>query len=114
MSDDKRQQRAEEVLRELAGEFIVRNSNKTSLITVTGIDYAPDGKRVTILLSVLPAERTEAALDFANRQRDDFRDFLKKKSRLRIIPAIRFERDRGEENRQRVTELLAGEEEPSV
>ena len=107
MADAKKQQRAEEVLRELAGEFMVRNSNKTSLITVTGIDYAPDGKRVTILLSVLPAERTEAALDFANRQRELFREFLKKKSRLRIIPGVRFERDRGEENRQRVTELLA-------
>lgn len=109
MSNEIKQHRAEEVLRELAANFLVRTSNKTSLITVTGIALSSDQKRATILVSVLPEHATTGALAFANRKRGEFRDELKKKSRLRIIPAITFMKDKGEQNRQNIDELLARE-----
>ncbi len=96
-------------MRSLAADFLARNSNKTSLITVTGIDMSPDGKHVTILVSVLPESALTGALDFANRNREGFRDLLKKRARLRTIPYIKFEFDKGEENRRKITDLLAKE-----
>lgn len=107
MASDIKQHRAEEVIRSIAAEFIARTSNKSSLITVTGIDLSPDGKRVKVFLSVLPDHAMHAVLDFANRQQSEFRQALKDRSRLRVIPAVSFEKDIGEINRRRVTELLA-------
>lgn len=109
MSDEIKQHRVEGAIRELAAQFLARTSNKTSLITVTGIDLSADGKRATILISVLPEHAMDGALDFANRHRDDFRDLLKERARLRIIPAIIFAKDKGEENRRKIDGLLAKE-----
>ena len=70
---------------------------------------SPDGKHVSILISVLPETAVAGALDFANRNRDEFRELLKKRARLRTLPFIKFEFDKGEENRRKVTDLLAKE-----
>ena len=101
--------REELLLKDLAGEFFSRHSNRTSLITVTRVILSPDLKRVEILLSVLPKEKERTALLFANRLIDDFKDYLKERSRIRIIPHIHFAPDIGEQNRQRISELLETE-----
>lgn len=105
MSGEHKLSRLSEQLREVAAEFIERHSNRTSLITVTRVIVSPNQKRVEIYLSVLPETSTRSALAFIERQRDEFYDFLKKKSRLRIIPEAHFVLDLGEKNRQRIDEL---------
>lgn len=96
-------------LKDLAGDFLNLHSNRTSLITVTNVVLSSDLKRATILLSVLPKEKTSAAVSFANRMRTEFGDYLKKRSRMRMIPQITFAPDIGEENRQRIEQLLGDE-----
>ncbi len=95
-----------EQLRELAAEFLNRNSTRTALLTVTNIDLSPDLKNVTILLSVMPRDKEHGAVDFANRHRAEFLEHIKKHSKLRFLPFIEFAPDLGEQNRQRVDELL--------
>lgn len=96
-----------ELLKELAAEFIELESNRTSLITVTDIDLAPDESKGTIFITVFPSEKEDAAVDFINRRSRDFKDFIKKKrARIRRLPNMRFEIDRGEKNRQRIDELI--------
>lgn len=85
-----KQERALEVLRVLASEYLIRNSNRTSLITVTRVDASPDMKKATFFLSVLPEDKLGIAVDFAKRRKDDFRDYLKKHSRLHNIPYVTF------------------------
>ena len=94
------------MLKDLAGDFLSRASNRTSLITVTRVILSDDQKRVDILLSVLPKEAEKTALIFANRMTTEFKEFIKKKSRIRILPRIHFSLDFGEQNRQRIEELL--------
>lgn len=103
-----KQHRKEQILKELAAEFIGRHSNRTSLVTITGIDLSPDGRNVTILLSVLPNEKTKTVVDFANRQKKEFSDFIVKRSRMRMLPSFHFKEDLGERNRQKIDELLFG------
>lgn len=89
-----------------AADFFARESNRTSLITITNCTISPDSKRVTILVSVLPESEENKAVEFMNRRRDDFRDYLKKNSKTKVLPYVTIEVDRGEKNRQAIDQLL--------
>lgn len=93
------------VLRELAAEYINRESNKTSLITVTRVEVLNKGKRAIIYFTTLPDSEQEASLTFLQRKRRDFRMFLNSKKVVGFAPSVDFLVDYGEKNRQRIDEL---------
>ncbi|HAS80466.1 MAG: Ribosome-binding factor A [Candidatus Nomurabacteria bacterium GW2011_GWE1_32_28] len=93
-------------IKELSAQFLGRENNHTSLITVTYSDVSPDLKRATIFITVLPNEKEHDALDFAKRKRGELRTFLKKNMQIKTIPFIDIQIDRGEKNRQKIDELL--------
>ncbi len=93
-------------IKELAAEFLGRENNRTSLITVTGATVSPDIKRATVFITVLPSSKEKAALEFTKRKRADLRDYLKKNMPIKIIPFIDIAIDLGEKNRQKIDELL--------
>jgi len=97
--------RMKRIIFDLATKFIESESNRTSLITITDVQLTDRGKGATILFTVFPEATEETALAFLKRQRSDFRDFVKGKSRLSIIPFFNFAVDHGEKNRQRIDEL---------
>lgn len=101
-----RQQKMNRELTRVFAQFIERESNKSSLITVTRCDISPDFKNVLIYLSVLPQDKEDQVIAFMNRRKRDARDYLKKRLQTRIIPFVNFTIDAGEKNRQRITELL--------
>jgi len=93
-------------IKELAAEFLGRENNRTSLITVISCNTSPDLKKATIFITVLPDTKEHDALDFAKRKRAEIREFLKKKMNLKIIPFLDIKIDQGEKNRQKIDELL--------
>jgi ribosome-binding factor A len=93
-------------IKELAAEFLGRENNRTSLITVISCNTSPDLKKATIFITVLPDSKEHDALDFAKRKRAEIRDYLKKKMNLKIIPFLDIKIDQGEKNRQKIDELL--------
>ncbi len=99
-------ERMEHLVKEMAAQFVARHSNRQSLLTVTRIELSKDLKHANIMLSVLPRQAEHGAIDSLNRHKEDFRDHLKEKTRLHIIPFVTFVIDEGEYNRQRVDELL--------
>lgn len=101
----RRPEQTNETIAHLAAQFISRESNRESLITVTRSAMSSDYKHVTIFLSVIPESQTEKAIAFAKRVRSDFREFLKQKTVMHPIPTVDFVLDTGELNRQRVDEL---------
>jgi ribosome-binding factor A len=82
--------RLRDELQRLAAEFINYESNRLSMITVTGVFVSDDKKKATVFCSVYPKEREAQAIDFLKRKRTDFRDYLKKKSALSTLPFIDF------------------------
>jgi ribosome-binding factor A len=104
MSD--RTEKMSELVKELAAEFLSRENNRTSLITVTSANTSPDLKRATIYITVLPEDKEHAALEWAKRMRSDFRELLKKNLAIKNIPFVDFEIDLGEKNRQKIDILL--------
>ncbi|MCC2630480.1 MAG: Ribosome-binding factor [Candidatus Paceibacter sp.] len=95
----------ENLIRELAASFLQRESNGSSLVTVTRVVLTDRVTKATILLSVLPEDKEEEAIEFARRKRGEFKEYVKKNSRIGRIPLFDFEIDIGEKNRQRIDEL---------
>src|SRR3989339_823958 len=76
-----RQEKVANHLKELAAQFLGRENNRTSLITVTSASCSPDLKRATILIAVLPTSKEKDALNFIKRQLGELREFLKRNIR---------------------------------
>ena len=93
-------------IKELAAQFLGRENNKSSLITVTAATTSPDLKRATVFITVLPNSKENAALGFVKRNLKEMREFLKKNMPIKIIPFLDVEIDLGEKNRQKIDELL--------
>ena len=102
----KRTDRVANHIKELAADFLQRENNGTSLITVTSATCSPDLKRATIFITVFPTEKEKPALEFAKRQRGEFREFLKKSMTTKNIPFVDIAIDLGEKHRQKIDELL--------
>lgn len=100
-----RSEQMKERLREVAAEFLARESNRRSLVTVTAADISEDGRRGRIYLTVLPNDYEEQALEFANRNRREFGIFFESKVRGMRVPRVEFILDKGEKMRQRLDEL---------
>ena len=101
-----RNEKVANLIKELAAEFLGRENNRTSLITVTSATASPDLKRATIFITVFPTSKEKDALEFAKRKRPELREFLKKNMTIKVIPFIEFAIDLGEKNRQKIDELF--------
>ena len=100
-----RQDKVSELLRNLTAQFLERESNRQSLVTVTRAEVSSDLKKATVYITVLPEEKEEAALDFAKRKRKELREFVKGKIKFRVLPFLDIELDKAEKIRQKI-ELL--------
>ncbi len=101
-----REERITHILKELSSDFLSKESNRQSLVTVTKVEFSTRSKQATIYISVLPDHKAEAALDFSKRQRAALRAYIKSKSRLSILPFLDIKLDAGEKNRQNVDRLV--------
>ena len=101
-----RKEKVANYIKELSAQFLARENNRTSLITVTRADCSPDLKRATIYITVLPTDKERTALEFAKRKRPELREFIKKNMSTKNIPFIDIEIDLGEKHRQKIDELL--------
>ncbi len=104
-----RQERISEVIKQLTAKFLQEESSGQSLITVTNCDISPDLKNATIFITVLPVESEEFALNFAKRKRKELKNYIKRNTKMKIIPFVDVQIDFGEKNRQRIDELISNE-----
>ena len=94
-----------EIIRMLAAEFFSRESNRTSLITITNVALKSGGSIAVILVTVLPVEKEEDAVSFIHRRLGDFREYVQKHSRIARVPFFEVGIDVGEKNRQHIDEI---------
>jgi ribosome-binding factor A len=103
---NQRNEKVANQIKELAAQFLGRENNRTSLITVISATCSPDLKRATIFITVLPTAKETTALNFVKRKLKDLREYLKKNIPIKIIPFLDVAIDLGEKNRQKIDELL--------
>lgn len=100
-----RQEKIKEQIHHLASEFIERESNRNSLVTVTSVSLSDDNKSALILVTVLPETSEAAVVDFLKRKRSDFKSYFKNHGRIGRIPFFDFSIDHGQKNANRINEL---------
>lgn len=100
-----RKEKIIEQIHHLAGDFLSRESNKNSLITVTHVYLSEDTKNATIMVTVLPENKEKAAVDFLKRKRTEFKEYFKDHSSIGRIPFFDFEIDLGQKNAERLNEI---------
>ncbi len=93
-------------IKELSAIYIEREAGPSSMITVTRALISPDGKRATIMVSVLPKEKEKAAYGFIKRNLGELRKYVSKNLKINPIPFLDVQIDEGEKNRQKIDELL--------
>ena len=106
MSEGSRSQKIALIVKEAAAQIIETESNKTALITVTNCTVSDDFKTAMLYISVLPEEGSDSALNFVKRKRREIRDSVKKRLAMNRIPFIDVIIDAGEQNRQKIDQLL--------
>jgi len=101
-----REEKISNRIKELSATFIEKEAGGTSMITVTGVNSSTDNKKATILISVLPREKENAAYGFIKRNLGELRKYISKNLKINPIPYLDVEIDEGEKNRQKIDELL--------
>lgn len=77
-----------EYMKNYSGDFFARNSSGGSLITVTNVWISEDLKNADIFISVMPESKSEAAINFAKRQRTDLQKYIFSKIKLSRLPFL--------------------------
>ena len=102
---ERREERANQALRDSVAEFLVREAGPQSLITVTRAEVSSNFLHATLYLTVLPEEKEAAALALARRSIPELKKFIEERVRLPRMPHIDFYIDRGQKNADRLEEL---------
>jgi len=100
-----RHERVMSLIQELAATFIQHEANTDPLITITKVNTSPDFRNVTIFFTTLPEGQEDDARIFLKRNGRELRQYIKKKSNLKIIPNLDFALDVGERHRQHTDEI---------
>ena len=83
-----RNQHLSEYIKNYSGDFFARNTSGGSMITVTNVWVSPDNKKADIFISVMPESKSEAAINFAKRQRTDLQKYIFTKIKLSHLPFL--------------------------
>jgi ribosome-binding factor A len=106
-----KKEKTEEIIRKLAADFVLREASPASLITVTRVEMKENGKTVNLFFTTLPEKEEDTALKFLMRKGGELVDYVRKNSRIGIVPHLTWRIDYGERNRQRLDEITSGIEE---
>ena len=111
MSSPRRQERFSEEVGHLAAEFLERESDGRTLITITRTEISPDLKYVTVYCSIFPESAEERAMGFVTRKAKEFPKFLAGRGQFGRLPRISFKSDKGEIKRQHLDTVFRAIEE---
>jgi len=108
MDTDRKKEKLASIIREEAARFIEenRNSGEGTLVTVTRVEIAPDGRNAYVYVSLFPLERVGAFLAEMRHEEHEFTEYVRKNFRMKKIPSIHFTLDDTQEKREEIEKLL--------
>lgn len=115
MSD--RMLRVNSILREVIAEEIERmNDSRLELVSVTGVDTAPNLRHAKVFIDVLTRDSSDEALAALRGAAHRLQAVIAGEVRMKYTPTLTFELDHGIAGGERIDEILrslamAGEEE---
>lgn len=101
----KNKQQFKDHLAHLAAEYVSRESNRTSLITVTRAEINDKMTVCTLYFTVFPEAEEPNASIFMKRCAGGIRGYMRDTGGVMRVPHIETELDVGEKHRQRIEQL---------
>lgn len=92
-------------IREIVSEYVSRETNGRSIISITTVDMNPSGDHANVFITVIPESEEKAALDFLKRKRTEIRKTVMKKLPIARIPFLEILIDTGEKLSRRITQI---------
>jgi len=92
-------------IKEIVAEYVSRETNGKSLITVSTVDVNDRADQATIYITVMPEKEEVGALDFLKRKRSEIKKYIQKRLPIARTPFIDFEIDSGEKLAQKMTRI---------
>ena len=101
-----RQQKIDAELTKVIAEFLRREFGAAPLVTVTHTKIARGLKSAIVFLSIFPETEERAVHARLKKRRKELNEYIAARMKMKYLPLVSFEIDRGEKNRQRIDELL--------
>ena len=79
---------------------------KGVLVTITGVDTSVDLKYTKILISVLPFEKSEEAIEILNKNIYGLQQILNKRLKMRSVPRVEFKIDSAGKQMEKIDNIL--------
>jgi len=97
-----------ELIKHKIAEILLREGifGKDVLVTVQSVGTSKDLKYAKIKISIIPFEKSEKVLQKINNQISHIRKKLGEEIKIKFIPKIIFEIDKGEERADRIDRIL--------
>jgi len=102
-----RQEKISSLIQKKLGWILIKSVEvEGAIITITSVDVSRKLDYAFVKVSVLPGEKAEQVIRILKKRKREFQSMLLRETRLRFIPNIEFEFDRGAENAARVEKAL--------
>ncbi len=109
-----RMRRVNSIIRQVMAEHIEELKDpRLGLVSVTGVETAPNLRHATVFISTLASEQAEESLEALRAAAPRLRRQLGSEVRLKYTPELSFEIDEGVTAGERIEQLLRGIEEDS-
>ncbi len=99
----------EKELQKQIAQWVTKNANRDSLITVARLELSPDISHATVGVSVLPEKYEKDALRFLQKHIVDIKTYLKKNTRGMLPKTYAWHIDDGAKKRDVIYRLIAEE-----
>jgi ribosome-binding factor A len=104
--DIKRKGRTASLLKDVISSFIRFEVNPDAMVTVMRIEMESDLRLARAFISVFPEEKEKEIMGLLKKRGRILNDFRKTKTKLRFLPNVIFEIDKGWKLEQKMEELL--------
>lgn len=106
MVKTRRQERMSFLLRNIISSFIKSKIASKSIITVTLVEVSDDLRTAKIFISVFPEDKEKEILALLKNKNRDIHNFIKAKIKMKFLPLVSFEIDRGIKIERKIEEIL--------
>ena len=101
----RRQEKVNSLLKNLSADFLKKNADN-SIITITRLETSKDLKTAKIFISIFPESKETETIKFLKSRIGELREFVGSKIKMKFLPHLEFEIDKGEKERQKIEKLL--------
>lgn len=99
-----RQEKINSLIRNLAAEFLSRELDRKTLVSVTKIETSSDLKNAVVFIIVFPEKEEEKILEKI--RPGEFRNFVKENMKTKFLPAFEFRIDESLKKERKMDELI--------